>query len=78
MVEKTRFDLNEKPKHPLGWACENCFHVIKDSRPGSAQMVCHRYPPTAHMVQQGIASIHPPVSKGEWCGEFALAPAAAN
>lgn len=66
----------EKAKHPLGWACENCFHVVKDTRPGSSAMKCVRYPPAAQLMQVpgpgGIAwaSVSPPVQEGEWCGEY--------
>jgi hypothetical protein len=66
--DRQRTVIPEKPKHPLGWACENCFHALKD--PASTQMVCCRHPPVAQIVSTGIVSLHPPVSLGEWCGEF--------
>jgi len=79
MSEKSRFPIRapiEKPKHPLGHNCSNCLHVLKD--PLRGDMVCMRWPPQAQFMAQGIASIHPPVSEGEWCGEFSLRPPAAN
>jgi hypothetical protein len=66
----------EKPKHPLGWACEDCFHVCKDTRPLSEAMKCTAHPPTAQALfnqmgqMVGALSIAPPVNLGEWCGEF--------
>lgn len=62
-----------KPVHPCGWACEKCFHVVKDST--SPAMKCVRYPPRSEAAKQqgqivGWMSISPPVQMGEWCGEF--------
>jgi hypothetical protein len=72
MTERTRFVVPEKPKHPLGWNCSNCFHVVKS--PDGKQMKCCAHPPYGTMVnmQGGMAavSINPPVQDGEWCGEF--------
>jgi len=73
-----RFMIPEKPKHPLGWNCSNCFHVVKDSSPGSAALKCVRYPPEVHIMQQGMMSVYPPTTDGEWCGEFSPVPPAAN
>jgi hypothetical protein len=70
MADRTKFVIPEKPKHPLGWTCDDCFHVLKD--PVGGQMVCQRFPPTAQVMPNGIMSLHPPVNKGEWCGEFKL------
>lgn len=76
MADKTRFEIPAKPVHPLGWACENCFHVVKDSTPGSHAMKCTRNPPSAQAMIghggqfAGAISISPPVNVGEWCGEF--------
>lgn len=71
-----------KPVHRLGWSCENCDHVIKDSTPGSTAMKCVRYPPQAQLITMGQgqawASVSPPVQAGEWCGEFAPIPQATN
>jgi len=88
MSDKTRFQIPEKPKHPRGWACENCFHMVKDNRPGSTAMKCTRNPPVPHPLIgpggqfQGAMSISPPVNQGEWCGEFkrpdAMFPPSAN
>jgi hypothetical protein len=78
--DRTRFVIPEKPRHPLGWACENCFHVVKD--PASKAMKCCAHPPAVQMLMMGpqaqIMSVSPPVQLGEWCGEFALAPVAVN
>jgi len=65
-----RFTIPEKPRHPLGWSCEDCFHVVKDTTPLSKAMICRAHPPVAQLVQQGVASLFPPVNEGEWCGEF--------
>jgi hypothetical protein len=78
MADKTRFVIPERPKHPLGWKCEDCFHVLRDNTPGSNQMICTRNPPTPQMTPMGagqaIASIQAPVSVGQWCGEFTSLP----
>jgi hypothetical protein len=80
MVERTRFNVPEKPKHSLGWDCQNCFHVVKDTQ--SKAMKCSRNPPSAQMVMlgnsQACVSVSPPVQVGEWCGEFTPHPHAAN
>lgn len=68
--DRTRFVIPEKPKHPLGWACENCQHVLKQVTSARTDMVCRAHPPFAQLVTQGVVSIYPPVSEGEWCGEF--------
>jgi hypothetical protein len=66
----------EKPKHPLGWGCEDCFHVVKDSNPLSKQMICRAHPPIPQAIMAsngqliGMMSFYPPVNQGEWCGEF--------
>jgi hypothetical protein len=66
----------EKPRHPLGWACEDCLHVVKDSQPMSTAMKCTAHPPAAQALFNsmgqiaGAVSISPPVKEGEWCGEF--------
>lgn len=74
MVDKTRFEIPPRPVHPFGWACINCFHVVKDTTPGSKALKCVRNPPQAHMVMMGqsqaCVSISPPVQADEWCGEF--------
>lgn len=70
MADKTRFEIPKKAAHPLGWACENCFHVVKDTTPGSKAMKCCAHPPQAQFIQQGIISVSPPVQYGEWCGEY--------
>ena len=77
--DRTRFVIPEKPKHPLGWDCETCFHCVKDHTPGSAAMKCTRYPPNPQAVMGPgntlqFLSIAPPVNKGEWCGEYAIEP----
>lgn len=71
-----RFIVPEKPKHPLGWACQNCFHVVKDTTPNSRAMKCCRYPPSPQFaqLQGGVAQVMamaPPVQLDEWCGEYA-------
>lgn len=76
--DRTRFLVPEKPKHPLGWACEFCFHVVKEPS-GSGAMKCTRFPPHPQAVmgpgnQLQFLSISPPVNKGEWCGEYAITP----
>lgn len=72
--DRPRFVIPEKPKHPLGWACEDCFHVVKDTAIGSKSMKCCAHPPIAQLVMMGggqaAVSINPPVQEGEWCGEF--------
>lgn len=75
MAEKTKFIEPVRITHSLGWACENCFHVVKDQTPGSVQMKCCRYPPRGEAIKQqgqvvGWMSVSPPVRMGEWCGEF--------
>lgn len=75
MVERNRIEMPAKPVHPLGWTCETCFYVVKDTTPGSHAMKCCRYPPRSEAVKQqgqivGWMSISPPVQAGEWCGEF--------
>lgn len=79
MSERTRFVVPEKPTHPLGWACENCFHVVKDTTPGSRAMKCCRHPPVPQFAAmsggQAIIAISPPVQEGEWCGEWTRAGA---
>jgi hypothetical protein len=82
-VARQRFVMPEKPKHPLGWACENCFHVVKDTTPNSIAMKCCRYPPDAQALNMGggamqVMAISPPVQLGEWCGEYAIAPPVLN
>jgi hypothetical protein len=78
--DRTRFTIPEKPKHSLGWACENCFHVVKDT--ASKAMKCVRYPPHAMLMNvpggQAWASVSPPVQAGEWCGEYAINPPPLN
>jgi hypothetical protein len=78
MVDKTRFVQPVRLVHPLGWNCENCFHVVKDPTPGSKQMKCCRNPPVPQFAQMGAGSaviaISPPVQAGEWCGEFISLP----
>jgi hypothetical protein len=68
-----RFELPEKPVHPFGWNCSDCFHVVKDV--GSKQMKCCAHPPTTQALTQGAQflgalSVSPPVNDGEWCGEY--------
>lgn len=74
MVERTRFEIPKKPVHPLGWKCEDCCHVVKDTTPGSKAMKCVAHPPQAQFVMMGqsqaCVSVSPPVQEGEWCGEF--------
>lgn len=74
MAEKTRFEVAHKPKHPLGFTCEKCFHVVKDHVPGSKAMKCVRNPPQVQFLMQGggqaIISVSPPVQPDDWCGEF--------
>jgi hypothetical protein len=78
--DRTRFAVPEKPKHPLGWSCGNCFHVVKDVTPGSQAMKCCRYPPnTQAMISQngmfqGTIGLSPPVTADDWCGEYAIEP----
>lgn len=80
MAERTRFQIPEKIKHPMGWDCATCFHVVKSVPAiGAAQMKCCRYPPTAHPIMQngqpiGTMQISPAVNAGEFCGEYATAP----
>ena len=79
MVEKTRMVVPVVLEHPLGWKCEECFHVVKDPAPGSKQMKCCRFPPRSEAVKGqgqivGWMSISPPVQQGEWCGEFTSLP----
>lgn len=82
MADKTRFVVPEKLIHPLGWACENCFHIVKDPTPGSRQMKCCRYPPVPqfHSMSggQAVIAISPPMQPGEWCGEFQTVAAVSN
>jgi hypothetical protein len=79
MVNKTQFVQPVVLKHPLGWKCEECFHVVKDPVPGSKQMKCCRNPPVPQFAQlgggqQAVIAISPPVQPGEWCGEFTSLP----
>lgn len=77
-MDRTKFDsqraaIPTKPVHPLGWACENCFHVVKDTL--TPQMKCCRNPPSPQFAMmpggaQAVIAISPPVQLGEWCGEF--------
>jgi hypothetical protein len=73
-MERSQFGIPRRPVHPLGYACENCFYVVKDPTPGSRAMKCCRYPPLGQMVtlggQQATVSISPPVNPDEFCGEF--------
>jgi hypothetical protein len=72
MTEKTRFQIPARPVHPWGWACENCFHSLKDT--ASPQMICTHNPPTPQLsaigAGQGIVAIQAPVSVGQWCGQY--------
>jgi hypothetical protein len=73
--DRSRFIVPEKPKHPLGWNCSTCFHVVKDTTPNSKAMKCCRYPPRSEPAMQqgqivGWMSISPPVTEGDWCGEW--------
>ena len=75
MADRTKFVVPEKPKHPLGWACEKCLYVVKDTNPNSKQMKCCFKPPIATFAmvgpgQQAVIALSPPVQEGEWCGEF--------
>lgn len=55
--------------------CEFCLFSSRESKVLNQPMLCHRYPPVPipHQGQGGsigITGFWPPVSKGEWCGEF--------
>lgn len=55
--------------------CENCIHSheMRQAHEIKKTLVCKRYPPTAHLVQQpggvGIMTIFPPVDIDGVCGE---------
>lgn len=75
MERRPILSLATPPKHPLGWSCGTCRHVVRDPSPGSEAMKCVRYPPTAQATMDpvrglGFMSISPPVQPGEWCGEY--------
>jgi hypothetical protein len=78
--DRNRMIVPEKPKHPLGWSCASCFHVVKDPTPGSVAMKCTRYPPNTQALIgpqgqfQGTIGLSPPVTPNDWCGEFDVAP----
>jgi len=50
-------------------SCPFCKYYSPDLKSGTGNGVCHKRPPAAVLISQGVISIWPPVAPANWCAE---------